>query len=431
MAIFFRLLLICVFLWLSTVCASAAAPLSSINLSLEASNTDLAALLNQSLPKELYKGQGGLGTSVTVQRTGPLVMTATDNFLFFTLPIQLIFSYALYESYPLQAIPRFKCKVNVTPDWRLKTEIYYTGLSDNLTDTFQLGPLSLKPKSMIENIIQPIQKLLSPYLDTKINESIQLRTKLEPLWKNAFSPMLINKEFSAWLKLSPERIVMSPLWIANNQIRLSIGLLTGAEITIGPKPAAALAKALPLLHQTTTFDKSFHVQLAANIFFTDLAAALKPLLINQTFGEDKKITIKNFSLKGEGGRLMVGLTSTGDFDGELTLLAKPTFNAQNNSLTFENIDFDTKNAGWLISVGSWLFKNPIRGIIKQKLDAAVVEQLEKVRLNASSALSSVSVTEQIKLRGELKSLSLGEATVQNDQLTLQVMALGELKVKLR
>jgi hypothetical protein len=212
---------------------------------------------------------------------------------------------------------------------------------------------------------------------------------------------------------------------------LSLGLLTGAEITIGPKPTAAPPKPFPQLQTNAAFDKTFHIQLAANIFFADLVTALKSALIDQTFGEDKKITIRNFSLKGEGGRLVINLTSTGDFDGELTLLAKPVYNARDNSLTFENVDFETKNAGFLITVGSWLFSNPIRGIIKKNLDAAVVEQIEKARLNASAALSSISVTEQIKLKGEVKSLSLGDATVLNDRLTLQIMALGELRVNVK
>jgi hypothetical protein len=430
-AIYYRFFIIFIFLSLGPVGASAALPPSSINLSLEASTADLAAIINQSLPKELYKGQGGLGTSVTVHRTGPIVVTGADNFVFLTLPVQLIFSYALYESYPLQAGLRFKAKVNVTPDWRLKSEIYYTGLSDNLAETFKLGPLSLKPKSMVENIIQPVQKLLSPFIDNKINESVQLRAKIDPLWKAAFSPTLVSKDFSAWLKLSPEKIVISPLLIAGNQIRLSIGVVTGAEITVGPKPAAAPMKALPPLQPIPAIGKSFHIQLATDIFFADLVTALNPVLIDKTFGEDKKITIKKFYLKGEGSRLVVGLTASGDFEGELTLLAKPVYNFQNNSLTFENVDFDTKKTGWLVSVGSWLFSSPIRSIIKTKLDTSVVEQLEKVRLKASSALSSVQVAEHIKLTGAVKSLSLGEATVLSDRLSVQVIAQGESSVILK
>jgi hypothetical protein len=423
--------MIFLFLSLSTVSASAAVPPSSINLSVETTAADLAAMINRSLPKELYKGEGELGTSVTVLRTGPIAVTAADNFVYLTLPVQLTFSYFAYESYPLRAGLRFKAKFDVTPEWRLKTELFYTGLSDNLADTFKLGPLSLKPKSMIENIAQPVQRLLAPIIDAKVNDSVQLRAKVAPIWQNAFSPTLVSKEFSAWLKLAPEKIVMTPLMTANNMVRLSIGVITGAEITVGPKPAAAPVKPLPPVRHLAAFDKSFHIRLAADIFFADLVAALNPVLLDKTFGDDRKITIKSFNLKGEEGRLVLVLTASGDFDGELTLLAKPVYNPGNNTLTFEDVDFDTRNAGWLTTAGSWLFSSSVRSTIKEKLDAAVVEQLEKARLKASSAVSSVKIGEHARLAGAVDSLSLGEATVLNDRLTVNVVAQGETSVTLK
>lgn len=426
-----RLILSLLFLMLTSVCASAAAPPSSINVTVETSAADLSSIINQSLPKELYKGQGGLGTSVSVLRTGPMVVNAADNYVYLTLPVQLTFKYALYESYPLRAGLRFKAKIDVTPDWRLKTEVYYVGLSDNLAETFKVGPLSLKPKSMVDNISQPVQKLLAPIIDTKVNDAVQLRGKVTGVWQKAFSPTLVSKEFSAWLKLAPERIVMSPLSAANNQIRLSIGIVTGAEIVVGPKPTPAPVKALPQVQQLQTFDKSFRIQLGTDIFYADLVEALKPVLLEKTFGEDKKITVKRFNMKGEDGRLVVVLNATGDFDGELTLLAKPVYNPQKNSLTFEDVDFDTNGAGVLISAGSWLFSSTIKKTIKTKLDSSISEQLEKARGKASSALASVQIAEHVKLTGAVKSLGLGEPVVLDDRLSLQVVALGESSVSLK
>lgn len=420
-----------IFLLFGAVPAFAAVPQSSINISIEASTADLATIINHSLPKELYKGQGGLGTSVTVLRTGPIAVTAADNFVHLVLPVQLTFSNALYESYPLRAGLRFKARVNVTPDWRIRTELYYTGLSDNLADTFKLGPVSLKPRSMVDNITQPVQKLLAPIIDAKVNESVRLRTRVDPLWQSAFSPKLVSKEFSAWLKLTPERIVMSPLLATNNQLRLSIGVIAGAEITVGPKPAAAPAKRLPPLQQVAAFDRNFHVQLASDIFFADLVTALSPLLLNKTFGEEKKITIRGLSLKGEEGRLVVVMTTSGDFDGELTLLARPAHDPQRNTLSFEDVDFDTRNAGLLVSAGSWLFNSTIRSTIKEKLDASVAEQLEKARLKASSALSAVKLGDHVTLAGSVSSLSLGEATVLGDRLSVHLFARGESGVTLK
>jgi hypothetical protein len=363
-----------------------------------------------------------------VLRNGPVAVSASDDFVHLTVPVQLTFSNALYESYPLRAGLKFKARVKVTPEWRLKTELYYTGLSDSLTDTLKLGPLSLKPKGMVESVSEPVQRLIAPILDAKVNDAVQLRAKVAPLWRNAFSPIQVSKEFSTWLKLTPKKIVMSPLSAANNTIRLAMGVVTGAEIVVGPKPAATAVKPLPPVQLLTAFDKSFHIQLATNIFLADLATALNPVLLDQTFGDDKKITVKDFNLKGEDGRLVVVLSSTGDFKGDLTLFAKPVYNPRNNTLTFEDVDFDTKKTGWLISAGSWLFSSPIRRTIKTKLDAAVAEQLEQARLKASAALSGLQIAEHMKLAGAVKSLSLGEATVLNDRLSVQVIARGESSI---
>lgn len=426
-----RLFIIMLFLSLSSVSAFAVVPPSSINLSVESTAADLAAIINRSLPKELYKGQGGLGTTVTVLRTGAAAVSAADNFVYLTLPVQLTFGNAFYESYPLRTGLKFKARVSVTPDWRLKTELYYTGLSDNLAETLSLGPLSLKPKTMVENVTQPVQRMLAPIIDAKVNESIQLRSKVAPIWQNAFAPLLVSREFSTWLKLTPEKIVMSPLVAANNRVQLSVGVITGTAITVGPKPAAAPVKPLPPVQQLQSFDKRFHVQLATDIFLADLVKALNPVLIDKTFGDDRKITVKSFNLKGEDGKLVVNLTAAGDFNGEITVLAKPVYNRQSNTLTFENVDFDTRNAGWLISAGSWLFSSTIRSTIKEKLDSSVVEQLEGARVKANTALSSVHVADHMNLSGAVTSLSLGEATVLNDRLSVDVIAMGETRVSLK
>ncbi len=412
--------------------APAAVPSSAINISVVTSAADLATIINRFLPQELYKGEGVMGTSVTVLRTGPVLVAAKDNFIFFRLPIQLTSRYAAYESYPIRTELGFKATVSVTKDWRLKTDLYYTGLSDNLADSFKLGPISLKPRSMVEGIVQPVQRMLAPYIDGKVNEAVQLRAKVAPLWNNAFSPILVSREFSTWLRLTPERIYMTPLSAANNQVRVSIGLITGAELTIGPKPAAAPSRPLPPVQIYSTFDRNFHIRLVADVFYADLVTALTPVLVDKTFGDDRKITVKGFSVRGEDDRLAVVLATSGDFDGELTVFAKPVYHPENNSLTFENVDFDTRNTGWLIGAGSWLFSSTIRSTIKEKLDTAVVEQLEMARLKACAALSSVRLADHVQLTGSVTSLSLGEAAVVNkDRLSIQVIAQGESSVVLK
>jgi len=425
--------LLCALLSTTSVCYAAVndSALSVINLSVDANTADLSRILNQSLQKELYRGSGALGTSVEVLRTGPAVITAANDFVYISLPVQISFGYGMFTSLPLKTELRFKAKITPTTDWWLKTELYYTGLSDGLADSVRLGPLSLNPRSLAEGVSQPLQKLLAPIINAKVNEAIKLREKIAPLWQSAFTPVLVDKNFSAWLKLAPEKVVLGPLQTANNKLHFSVGLVTAAEITLGPKPAAVPARPLPNAQQLSAVDNQFHIRLATDIFFADFVTALNPLLVNQTFGDDKKITVRSFTLKGEDGKLVITLTSTGDFDGELTLIAKPVYDPQLNVLSFENVDFDTKNAGLFIGVGSWLFSGTIRDTIKEKLNSSIVSQLESVRLKASSVLAGVPIGEHILLSGSVSSLKLGESVVANDRLFVQVLVEGTSNISLR
>lgn len=417
-------------LYTSTV-APAAAPPSSINLIVASSTSELASVINRTLPHELYRGDGGFGTSVRVLRNGAVGVSTADNFVQLSLPVQLVFSNALYESYPLKAGLRFKVKVSVASEWRLKTELYYTGLADALVDSLRLGPISLKPKGMVEAVTQPLQKLLAPVVDSRINDAVRLREKVGALWQSTFNPKLVSKEYGAWLKLSPERIVMSPLLVANDQIRVSIGIVTGAELSIGPQPAAVPVRPLPPLQTVATFDRRFLLQLPVELVFSDLVAALTPVLQDKSFGDERQVTVKRFDLKGEDGRLVVVMTTTGDYDGELTVVARPVHDPEQNTLTFAEVDFDTRNAGWLVTTGSWLFNSSIRSAIRSKLDAALAAQLEKARQKGASALASVQLAEHVTLTGDIKSLTLGEATVHSDRLTLRVVAQGESNVRIK
>ena len=150
---------------------------STLNIPIEVTADELARVLNQSIRKELYKGSTKTrGVTADVVRNGAIVVGAADNFLYFTLPISMSLSYGMYE---MKAIPlklKFKVTAGVTPDWRLHTEIYYLGLSDLLAEEVGIGPLSFKPRSIVEGVTQPVQKMLSDLIAQKINDLFPLKS---------------------------------------------------------------------------------------------------------------------------------------------------------------------------------------------------------------------------------------------------------------
>lgn len=153
---------------------------------IEASSDELSKALNQAIRKELYNGSTKTrGLTADILRNGPIAVSATDNYLYFTLPITMSLSYGMFET---QAIPlklKFKANARITPGWKLSTEIYYMGLSDLLAEEIGIGPLSIKPRSIVEGITQPVQRVLSDLISKKINDMFPLKSQIAKVWNAA------------------------------------------------------------------------------------------------------------------------------------------------------------------------------------------------------------------------------------------------------
>jgi len=400
---------------------------STLNIPVEASTNDLARVLNQTIRKNLYKGSTRtMGLAADVTRNGAIAVSAADNYLYVTLPIAMTLSYSMFET---QAIPlklKFKVKAGITPDWRLHTEIYYLGLSDLLAEEVGIGPLSLKPRSIVEGIIQPVERLLSDLIVQKVNDMFPLKAQVAKVWNTAQKPVLLDKNYNAWLKLTPREVLMYPLYAQNDRVRFSMGISTFAELVVGPEPASPPPLPLPNLKLVNTFDKTFRIALNADIYYKDLLAIVSPLLLNKRFDSDgKSIVIKGLDLYGNGDRLVVKLETQGSLDGVFYLTAKPVFDPQTNIFSVEDVDFDMQTKSLLLQSADWFLHSTIRGIIRDKLNMNLAQELDRTRQMADKALARVPLVEHVFLKGNIKGLKFNGAIVQRDKISIQVYTEGE------
>lgn len=400
---------------------------STLNVPIEASTDDLARVLNQTVRKDLYKGSTKTkGLTADVVRNGPIVVSAADNFIYVTLPVTMTLSYGMFETQPMPLKLKFKATAGITPDWRMQTEIYYMGLSDLLAEEVGIGSLSLKPRSIVEGITQPVQKVLSDLLAKKVNDLFPLKTQVAKVWNIAQKPVLLDKSYSAWLKLTPREVVMSPLYAQNNKVRLTVGISTYADMVVGPEPAPQPLSPLPNLRQVNSYDRAFRIALNADLFFRDLRAIAAPLLLNKQFDSDgKSIVIKDFDLYGNGDKLVVKLETQGSVEGVFYLTARPAFNPQTNVFSVEDVDFDMQSQSLLLRSADWFLHGTIRGMIQEKLNMNLTERLEQSRQMAGKALSRVQLVEHLLLKGDIKNLKFNDAIVLKDRISIQVYTEGE------
>ena len=403
---------------------------STLNIPIEASTDEIAGVLNQTVRKELYKGSTGTsGMTAVVLRNGPIVVSAADNYLYVTLPVAMSLSYGMFETEAIPLKLKFKAKAGITPDWRMHTEITYLGSSDLLAEEVGIGPLSLKPRSIVEGLIQPVQKELSDLIEQKINDLFPLKTQVAEVWNTAQKPVLLDKNYNAWLKLTPREVMLSPLYAQNNRVRLSVGISTFAELVVGSEPAGQPPLPLPDLKPANTFDKTFRIALNTELYYKDLRAIAATLLLDKRFESDgNSIVIKDLDLYGNGEKLVVKLQTEGSLEGVFYLTARPVFDPRTSVFSVKDVDFDMQTRSLLLRSGGWFLYGTIRSMIQEELNMNLTRQLEQARQMAGKALARVQLAEHVFLKGDIKKLRFNDMIVKKDKISIQVYTEGESAV---
>jgi hypothetical protein len=406
---------------------------SSLTVQFEATADDLTRILNQAIGTEIYKGstnEGGL--SADIVRNGPIGVTAADNYLYLTMPVSLTLRYGFFKAPPMATKLKFKLNARITPDWKLVAEIYYLGLSDLMTNEVGIGPISIKPRSIIDGVTQPIQKMLSEIISKRINEKYPLKPQIARAWAAAQKPVLLDKSYNAWLKVTPSEVQMNPLYTRNNQARISLGLKTVAELVIGPEPPPRPLIPLPDLKLVNTIDRNFRIALNADLFYSDIRTIAAPLLLNREFCSDGKcITIKSFDLYGNGDRLIIKIATKGDLDGLFYLTGKPVFDSRKSIFSVEDLDFDMASESLLLTSADWFLHGAIRSVIQDKLKIDMTPRLEQARDMARKAMTQVKLADHIFLEGKLNDIKFNDILVQKDRISIQVYAEGETAIQFK
>lgn len=404
---------------------------STLNIGFEASSDELAAVLNQMIGNEIYKGSTKTkGLSADIIRKGPISVTASDNYVYLTVPVTIALQYGGFTTPAVYSKLKFKLWARITPDWMLHAEIYYLGLSDLFADELGVGPLSIRPRSIVDGITQPLQVVISDLISKKFNERYSLKAQVVKAWDAARKPVLLNKDYHAWLKMTPQEVILYPLSAANNRVKMSIGLKSFTEVVVGPEPAPAAPTPLPDLKLVNGGDKTFRIALNTDLFYADILQIAAPLLLNKDFGSDgKSIILKNLDIYGNGDRLIVKLETSGSLDGIVYLTCRPWFNTQTNVFSVEDVDFEMSTRNFLLKTAAWFLHSSIRDKIKEKINLNLTERLQQARDAARKAMDQVKLAEHVFLRGQLKDIRLHDVIVQKEKLSIRVYTEGETTVR--
>ncbi|MBJ6727235.1 DUF4403 family protein [Geomesophilobacter sediminis] len=406
--------------------------LSTVNLAVELSATELSRALERLLPKELYRGAAPGGMTARVLRNGVIRVSVADEALHFSVPVSVSCSYGIFETVPFATEIRFKLRPRIGADWKVDAQLTYTGLSDNLAEAIKLGPLSFKPRSVVEGMLQPLQRLLAGAVNRKLNDELSVKNQVAKAWGAAQAPVLLDAARHVWLVVTPTALNLNPLSFEKDRVKISVGMQTFAEVVVGPKPLPKAPLPLPELKLTTATDRTFRVALNSELFYNDLRSIALPLLRDKDFGRaGSKVLLKDLELYGNGDRLIVKVVTAGSLEGTFYLTCRPVFDPGTGHFSVREVDFDVQSRNLLVTTADWFLHGSIRETIGEKLNLDLSQRLKQAQELAGKHLSKVRVAEGIYLRGALKTVKLSAVVVQKEKVCIRVYAEGESSLVLQ
>ncbi len=404
--------------------------ISTVNVQFEASSDDLAAALNRTIGSEIYRGNTrAAGLKAEILRNGPVAIKAADNFIYLAMPVTISLGYGGFKTPQIAAKLNFRLSARITPEWKLNAEIYYMGLSDLFSEEVGIGPMSIKPRKIVEGIIDPLQRAISDLISRKINEKYSLKEEVRKAWNAVQRPIRLDKGYNAWLKITPQGVTLYPLYTENNRVVLNLGLTSLAELAVGPEPAASGLVALPDLRPAVNCDKSFRITLNTDLPYKDILHIASPLLIDRELGSDgKSVILKDLDIYSDSDRLIVKAETRGSFEGTIYLTCKPKFDPDTNRFFVDDVDFDMQTRNLLLNTADWFLHGKFRRQIAEKINMDLTEKLNKAREAAQRAIEQVKLAEHILLRGRVNAVKLRDVIVQKEKILVQLYAEGETTV---
>lgn len=404
--------------------------LTSLNVPIEASADDLGRLLNKMVPKALYRGTTGTqGLSADVVRNGAIQVSAADNFIYFTVPISVSLSYGMFQGPSIPVKLKFKASARVSPDWRLNADVYYLGLSDLMAEQIGIGPLSIRPRSIVEGMTQPLQRLLSDQVTKNINDLFSLKLQMAKVWGAAQKPVLIDSRYQAWLKLSPREVTLTPLRAQNNRVSLGVGITSQVELVVGPQPAPQPIRPLPPLKLVSSMNRDFRIALQADLFYQDLVHIAAPLLLNKEFTSDgRTVVLKSLDVNGNGDKFVIKVQTVGSLEGTFYLTGRPYFDSKTNVFSVQDVDFDMQTESLLLNSADWFLHGTIKNRIQETLNMNLTQKMLESKEMAGKAIAQRQLADHVLLKGSINALKVSDVLVQKDKISIEVYAEGDSTV---
>ena len=222
-------------------------------------------------------------------------------------------------------------------------------------------------------------------VDQKIAGQTDFLGLAKNAWERVQQPLELDE--GIWLLPNPESIHVSPISGDGEKMETALGIVARPAVALGAKPRPTPTP-LPEMTVAEKGDGLFRIALHGELPFEEAGRQLtkrlsqKPILV-----EKREVVVEAAGVYPSGGLCALWLKVKGSINGIVYFLGKPVFDVENNTISFENLDYTIETQSVLDRMGDWLLHDDFRKSLQKRVRFKIEGELENARAKIEKALN--------------------------------------------
>jgi hypothetical protein len=340
-------------------------------------------------------------------------------------------SHTEHQDVELEAVLKFSSRIFVKNNWKIVTMTRSEGYEWLSDPVVKIRFITIPITPVADFILARQKDALGTLVDNTINNMLDIKEILLPMWTRIQQPIQLSASPQSWLRLSPHNVFMTQLEGRDGEIRGSIGIETTAETFIGDMPQIAIKDSLPEFIVPGRVDSAFIINLYSEISFDKATAITKSYLMGRSFKSGRKeLIIQDISITGIGGSPAICLDFTGSYRGRIYAVGSMKYDEASSTISIEDLDFDIAAKKKLHSAAAAFLHGMIESNIKPHLRYPLKERLLESQLMIQKMLCNREIAKNIFVSGEIDSLNIGAVMLTDKAIRAVILARGSLNLEI-
>ena len=423
--------------------------ISHIAIPIEIEIAKLNAIINKNITGLLYEdndlnNNGGDNLLFKVYKHSDIQIDSKEENIYFTVPLKvwlkagfekekLGVNISHYEETNFIVAIDFKSKINIDNNYKIQTQTEVLHYKWIQKPTLKFGVVEIPLNHLVDVMMKSQKENIGPLIDQQLKSAINIKKHIQDTWQSIQNPIALPSEIKTFLKINPNEITMSPLVGEKGKLKTSIGFKAITEIFITDKAPAKTNQPLPALKNIKGNSNDISINVITDLPYEEIKKLTLPTLLQQTFtfnNGKKTVKITDADVYGSNGKMIVKLNLIGSLKGEVFLSGVPKYDTTNQSIFFDEMDYDIKTKNILAKSANWLAHDKFVKIMQPYFKYSLAKQLKDIKASAQKTLSNYKITNGIFLNGKINDFNLNEIFLTQQSLKCNFKIKGNATVKI-